>query len=54
MGVTIGLVSMLLIFLAIYLKIGDNNKKLADIIFAVGFIGAAIFVFIFTMASFKV
>jgi hypothetical protein len=52
MGYTIGFVSILLIFLAIYLKIGGSNKKLADAIFIIGFVGATFFIFVLFMATF--
>lgn len=52
MGYIIGFISILLIFLAIYLKISGSNKKLVDTVFAIGFIGTTIFVFALIMATF--
>lgn len=53
MGYIIGFTSILLILLAIYLKVGGSNKKLADTVFAAGFIAAIIFLFGLVMLIFE-
>lgn len=53
LGQIIGLISGLLIISAFYLKTGNGNKKLADAVFVVGFIGAVIFISALVMLVFE-
>ncbi|HRY82875.1 MAG TPA: hypothetical protein P5232_04235 [Candidatus Moranbacteria bacterium] len=52
MGQIIGIISGVLILASIYLRIGGNNNKLSNMLFAIGIIGMVIFVAIFTLAIF--
>lgn len=51
MGIILGVISATLILSAIYYRV-DNRKKLSNILFIVGVVGAIIFVAILIMAIF--
>lgn len=50
LGLIIGVISLLLILLAVYLKTGDGNKKLSNVILLIGSLGAIVFIAILIMA----